>query len=198
MNINREEEKENIKTLLEILPFENMKIIKKVEGWQEGVKKSGEILLKNKYIKEDYINECIDIINQKGMYILIGKNIILPHGSIKKNTLKTGMSFLKLENEVLFPENVYIKYIVMLATLDKKEHINDFLQLKKIIDETDFEIKVKIWKKIFLNIGDLMGIGNIKVIIGNTLIKSNFYYRFSRRFAPQNDKGEAFLNIIIK
>ena len=138
MNINREEEKENIKTLLEILPFENMKIIKKVEGWQEGVKKSGEILLKNKYIKEDYINECIDIINQKGMYILIGKNIILPHGSIKKNTLKTGMSFLKLENEVLFPENVCVKYIVMLATLDKKEHINAFLQLKKIIDETDF------------------------------------------------------------
>ena len=26
----------------------------------------------------------------------------------------------------------------MLATLDKKEHINAFLQLKKIIDETDF------------------------------------------------------------
>ena len=48
------------------------------------------------------------------------------------------MSFLKLEKEIEFPENIKIKNIVMLATLDKKEHINAFLQLKKIIDETDF------------------------------------------------------------
>ena len=72
------------------------------------------------------------------MYMLIGKNIILPHGSIKKNVFKTGMSFLKLEKEIEFPENIKIKNIVTLATLDKKEHINAFLQLKKIIDETDF------------------------------------------------------------
>ena len=70
--------------------------------------------------------------------MLIGKNIILPHGSIKKNVFKTGMSFLNLEKEIEFPENIKIKNIVMLATLDKKEHINAFLQLKKIIDETKF------------------------------------------------------------
>ena len=138
LNVNREEEIEYIKTLPEILPAENMKIIREVADWQEGIRESGKILLRNGYIKESYIEECIEIIFQKGMYMLIGKNIILPHGSIKKNVFKTGMSFLKLEKEIEFPENIKIKNIVTLATLDKKEHINAFLQLKKIIDETDF------------------------------------------------------------
>ena len=142
LNVKKKTKKENVKTLLEILSFENIKILPKVKNWQDGIKKSGEILLENKYIQEGYIKECTDIISQKGMYMLIGKNIILPHGSINKNILKTGMSFLKIENEVLFPEKTKIKYIVMLATQDKKEHINAFLQLKKIIDETDFLEKI--------------------------------------------------------
>ena len=138
LNVNREEEKEYIKTLPEILPAENMKITGEVKNWQEGIRESGKILLENGYIKESYIEECVEIIYEKGMYMLIGKNIILPHGSIKKNVFKTGMSFLKLKKEIEFPENIKIKNIVMLATLDKKEHINAFLQLKKIIDETKF------------------------------------------------------------
>lgn len=142
LNIGREEEKSKEKTLLELLPFENINIIEKVKTWQEGIIRAGEILLENNYIKKEYIKECIDIISQKGMYMLIGRNIILPHGSIKKNIIKTGMSFLKLENEVLFPENIKIKNVVMLATLDKKEHINAFLQLKKILDETNFLEKI--------------------------------------------------------
>ena len=138
LNVNREEEKEYIKTLPEILPAENIKITGEVKNWQEGIRESGKILLENGYIKESYIEECVEIIYEKGMYMLIGKNIILPHGSIKKNVFKTGMSFLKLKKEIEFPENIKIKNIVMLATLDKKEHINAFLQLKKIIDETKF------------------------------------------------------------
>jgi mannitol operon transcriptional antiterminator len=138
LNVSREEEKEYVKILPEILPSENIKIIDEVKSWEEGIRESGKILLENGYIKESYIEECIEIIFQKGMYMLIGKNIILPHGSIKKNVFKTGMSFLKLKKETEFPENIRIKNIVMLATLDKKEHINAFLQLKKIIDETAF------------------------------------------------------------
>lgn len=143
LNVSREEEKENVKTLPELMPFENMRIISEVENWEEGIRESGKILQKNGYIEESYIEECIEIIFQKGMYMLIGENIILPHGSIKKNVFKTGMSFLKLKKEIEFPENVKIKNIVMLATMDKKEHINAFLQLKKIIDETEFLKKIE-------------------------------------------------------
>lgn len=144
--------KKNKLGLIDFLPLKNIKIIEKAENWEEGVEKSGEILEKNGYTLKQYTEEMIKIIKKSGPYMIIGKDIILPHAEINKNVKKTGFAFLKLKKEVEFPNGNKIKNIISLASLSREEHINPLLELKKMIDASNFikEInKVKDEKEIF-------------------------------------------------
>ena len=147
-----EESKKHDLGLTDLLPLENIKITENVEKWEEAVKLSGEILQKNGYIKDSYIEDMIEIIKKSGPYMIIGKDIILPHAEIKKNVKRTGLSFLKLKKEIEFPEGNKIKNIVTLASTSREEHIKALMELKKIIDTTNFLAKleeVKTEKEIF-------------------------------------------------
>lgn len=127
------------KTLLEILPLKNIKIIKKIDNWNNAIDIAGSILLKNNYIKKNYIEEMKNKIKELGLYMLIGDQIILPHGDISNKIIKTGISYLQLIEPVIFPGNIKIKHIFSLASLDFKEHVFGLLQLKEIIDKPNFK-----------------------------------------------------------
>lgn len=130
-------------SLIEILPIKNIKIIEKVNTWEEAISEAGEILCRNGYIKKEYVLEMIEKIRELGMYMMIGESIILPHADIGENVLKTGISYLQLKYPIEFSENVKIQHIFALASCDKKEHIKGLLELKQNIDEYNLKEKLE-------------------------------------------------------
>ena len=125
-------------SLTDLLPMQNIKIVKDMNSWEEAVFEAGKILKNNGYIKEKYIYEMIEKIKELGMYMMIGDGIILPHADIGENVIKTGISYLQLKKSVLF-QNIEIKHIFALASCDKKEHIKGLLELKENIDENNLK-----------------------------------------------------------
>lgn len=130
-------------SLIEILPIKNIKIIEKVNTWEEAISEAGEILCRNGYIKKEYVLEMIEKIRELGMYMMIGESIILPHADIGENVLKTGISYLQLKYPIEFSENIKIQHIFALASCDKKEHIKGLLELKQNIDEYNLKEKLE-------------------------------------------------------
>jgi mannitol/fructose-specific phosphotransferase system IIA component (Ntr-type) len=129
--------------LTDLLPLENIEIVEKAENWEDAVKLSGRILLKNGYIKDSYIEDMIGIIKKSGLYMVIGKDIILPHAENRGNVNQAGLSFLLLKKAVEFPEEYKIKNVVTLASNSKEETVGALMQLKKIIDATSFLEKLE-------------------------------------------------------
>lgn len=131
------------KNLIELLPKENIKIMNSVISWEEAINEAGKILLKNGYVTKEYILEMKDKIKQLGMYMIIDDKTLLPHGDISEKVLKTGLSYLQLKNEIIFPQNIPIKHIFALSTTNSEEHIKGLLELKKAFEENNLKEKLE-------------------------------------------------------
>lgn len=131
------------KKLLELLPLKNIKLNLELKSWKEVIEKSGELLLKNQYINKKYIEEMKNKIIELGTYMVIDNKVLLPHGEMKTNVLKTGISYIQLKNEVEFPGGLPIKHIFALCTLNSEEHIKGLLELKELLEEKDLRIKLE-------------------------------------------------------
>ncbi|WP_294704691.1 PTS sugar transporter subunit IIA [uncultured Fusobacterium sp.] len=131
------------KTLLELLPEKNIKLQVRVNSWQEAIEEAGNILLKNQYINSKYIQEMKDKILELGTYMIIDNKVLLPHGEMQKNVLKTGVAYIQLEKEIEFPGGLPIKHIFALCTINSEEHIKGLLELKEILEEENFKIKLE-------------------------------------------------------
>lgn len=122
------------------LPKENIEILDSSCCWQDAIQKAGKILIEKGYINSKYIQKSIDIIEEQGPYMLIGKGILLPHSDSHESVKKTGYSLLKLNNpvEIVEDDQIYkIENIFFLASLDGSEHRNSLLVLKEMIDKYD-------------------------------------------------------------
>lgn len=119
-----------------------IKIVEKITNIEEGIEEAGNILEKCNSIDNEYTKSCIKIFKEQGLYMLIGKNSILPHSDNFKNVIKTDYSFLKIREPLQFyldGNKIEIKNIFLLASKDGKEHRNSLINLKKLIDKYDLE-----------------------------------------------------------
>ena len=79
------------------MSIKNVKIIKSIKTFEEGIKIAGDILINLKVITKRYIESCVKVFKEQSGYMLIGKNTILPHSDNFKSVKKTGYCFLRLE-----------------------------------------------------------------------------------------------------
>ena len=122
--------------LLEYLKEENIILKEKEKGWKEVVSLIGKILVEDECIKETYVESMKELIEEHGAFMILDQRLMILHAENKNDVLKTGVSFLKLENPVTFPENKKIKYIFGLACFSKEEITEkSFDDLKIILDE---------------------------------------------------------------
>jgi mannitol/fructose-specific phosphotransferase system IIA component (Ntr-type) len=129
--------------IIDLLKVKNIAMNKHVSSWEEAIKISGELLLKNGYIKESYIISMIDIVKEYGAYIVISEGVALPHARNKDNVLKTGMSLLSLREPVIFPGDKKVDILISVSSVDNKEHLDSLVDLMELITEYDFKEKIK-------------------------------------------------------
>ena len=128
--------------LKKMLNKNNVQFVNKVSDWKEAITKAGNILQKNGFIKQEYIEEMIKLIEKHGAYIIIEEGMAIPHAPISKNVLKTGISLLIVKEKVLFPNGKGANIFLSFATINKTEHLGILNDLFELITKYNFIEKI--------------------------------------------------------
>lgn len=128
--------------LLNLLKLENIKLDLQCSTWMDSIKLGGELLLKNGYIKKEYIREMIEVVNKYGSYIVISPNIALPHARNTNNVIKTGISIIRLKDQIMFPNEKNVKIVITLCSKDNKEHLDGLVELTELLNLKEFKEEI--------------------------------------------------------
>ena len=83
-------------------------------NWEEAIRKSGEQLLKEKKVTEEYIEDAVNSVKELGPYIVVAKGIAVPHTSshigvkgdkpkiVGKEALDKGIVYISNCSNILF------------------------------------------------------------------------------------------------
>lgn len=118
--------------LLKALSKNKVLFLDKVKDYKEAITKTGEILLKNKAIKNEYIDKMISNVEKLGPYIVIENGVAIPHSNENNLVFKTDIALLILKQEVKFNKNKKASVFFSFASKDNKSHIkllNEFYNL---------------------------------------------------------------------
>lgn len=110
------------------------------KDWKEAIRKSAQPLLDKKKITEEYVRKIISIALETGPYIVVAKNIALPHAPSESGVLETAMSISVLKDSVKFgnKENDPVKYLFCLSAVDSESHLEALAELVELIDDEKF------------------------------------------------------------
>ncbi|MFH5811699.1 BglG family transcription antiterminator [Companilactobacillus sp. FL22-1] len=134
-----------IPVLKELLTENNIRVNVPVENWEDAIKKSGNILLNNGSIENEYIEGMINVVKEFGSYIVILPGIALAHASTNDGVNRIGMSLITLENDVKFgnKKNDPVHTVICLATIDHDTHLKALSELVALLNDDDFKMKLK-------------------------------------------------------
>lgn len=108
--------------------------------WESAVRESGELLKKSGKVNSSYIDGMIKSVKDLGPYIVISKNIAIPHARPEEGSNGIGISFITLKNPVNFgsKENDPVKLVVGFSAKDNKSHIKLLSELMQLFEDEDF------------------------------------------------------------
>lgn len=129
-------------TLKKLLKKENVKFIDKTENWKEAIFQSGELLVSNKKVTSEYVQEMIELVEKHGPYIVLEEGIAMPHAGISENVLETGISLLVVNEKVPLPEGRNANIFLSFAAKNKNDNIDIMNDLFELITKYEFIDKV--------------------------------------------------------
>ena|SRR5690625_4741564 len=116
----------------------NINFVEQVSSWEDSITVAAEPLLKKGFITDKYVENMIANVHEHGPYIVIVPGFAMPHAENKEGeVIKTGVSLLKLENGVLYPENKEVKIVMVLAAEDSSGHLELISDLSSVLIEDD-------------------------------------------------------------
>ena len=129
--------------LSEFLTEENIEITGDSLAWKEAVRTASSILLKNRYINEEYIESIIGNIEKNGVYMVLKNGFILLHAEKRENVYKTGIAFLKQKRPVEFPGGYKVNNILAIACYSKSELSKSFEDILHLSENKNFLLELE-------------------------------------------------------
>lgn len=128
------ETKENQEySLADLITPETIVLRDQVESWKEAISIAAAPLLHKGIITEAYIDKMQKQYPSMSPHIVLRLNVAIPHASPEDGVQAVGMSLLKLK-EGLWCGEQKVHFIVVIAAIDKKKHLNAMLQLMKLAE----------------------------------------------------------------
>ncbi|OIU69810.1 PTS sugar transporter subunit IIA [Rossellomorea aquimaris] len=114
-----------------------------VSSWEESVKAAAEPLLTQGNIDESYVEDMINNIHEFGPYIVIVPGIAMPHAQNKGGVKENGVSLLKLNKPVLYPEDKEVNLVLVLAATDSSGHLDLISDLSSVLADEDVKTSLE-------------------------------------------------------
>lgn len=129
--------------------FENninlrVEVVNSVNNWQEAIDIASSMLIKDKCVTKEYVEEIKENIETNGEKFLVDHDIFLAHSRPGNKVNKNALSFLKINEGTIFPnvKNKKIKLVFIISALSSKQHMNWLKRFAKIMDDIELVTKL--------------------------------------------------------
>ncbi|MGL4109180.1 BglG family transcription antiterminator [Clostridium sp. LP20] len=129
--------------LLDWISEEKIRVVDKIESWQDALRICGEPLIKSKEIKPEYIDEIIEVAENFGVHFLLDNGVAIPHGEVEKNVYKSSISILYSKEPVVFPEGKKAELFLLIAAKTTKDHVKSIEDIISFVSSKEFVDEVK-------------------------------------------------------
>lgn len=110
------------------------------KNFEDAIRQATNPLVHCHFVTNNYVEKIIEISHDIGPYIVITKNVALPHAPSDSGTLKTALGFTKLKRPVVSGNkaNDPVKYLFPLSASDGHSHIEMLSDLATLLSHKDF------------------------------------------------------------
>jgi len=122
---------------MDIIRLDSIQTNLEAKNWKEAVIKTGEILLKQGFVKESYIEAMVNNVEELGPYIVIAPHIAMPHARPEDGVNETSIAIVTLKKPLSFghEKNDPVKLILVLAAKDNEAHLETLANLMEILGD---------------------------------------------------------------
>lgn len=126
--------------LSEVTTTDLIQLNVEASGWEDAIRKSTKVLITNNKVRASYIDGMVQIAKETGPYIVITKNVALPHARPEDGAMEIAISIATLKNPVKFgnSENDPVKYIIGLSAIDSQTHLTAMSELAELLEQREF------------------------------------------------------------
>jgi len=121
----------------EIIKNKRVQFAEKAENWEDAIRQSCKLLIKEGTISPEYADEIIAAVNEMGPYIVLMPGFALPHAmKNSEHAHGTAIAFMKLAEPVSFSKDNREKdasVFFTLAARDSEEHLKNMRKLWKML-----------------------------------------------------------------
>lgn len=118
----------------------NVKLNLIAENWEDAIRKSAEVLVKNDNVKPEYVDGIIEAINEYGPYIVISDGLAIPHTRPEKGAKNIGFSLTTFKNPIIFDEETSpVKVMIAFSAVDKDSHLEILKMIVNFVEEGKIE-----------------------------------------------------------
>lgn len=119
--------------LNELITEQTIQLRTRAADWKEAIRLAAKPLIDSGSIEERYVTAMIESINQLGPYVVLAPKVAIPHARPEHGVNQLSMSFLRLREAVLFPQNKAVHLIFVLAAADNESHLLALAQLSELL-----------------------------------------------------------------
>lgn len=111
-----------------------------VDNFVDAITQSFTPMREDKIVTQHYIDSVIQIYEETGPYIVISKNIALPHAPVADGAKELALGFTRLKVPLIsgHATNDPVKYLFPLSAKDSEEHIELLSKLANLLSDENF------------------------------------------------------------
>lgn len=126
------------------LKKEFIQVVDSVENWEQAVRLASKPLLDAKIINENYQEQMVKNIKEMGPYVVLSKDIALPHARPQDGAKSSAIAVLKVKNRVNFTEDKNVNIVIALACSNDDDHLKTLQFISNSLsDKTKYDALVK-------------------------------------------------------
>lgn len=123
---------------MDLLKLENVQICERAADWRDAIRTAVLPLERNGYVEPRYKEEIIANLERLGPYIVIAKNIALPHARPEQGAIKTQLGVTLFREPVQFEgKETSARLFVTLAAQDSNSHLEALVTISELLDQPE-------------------------------------------------------------
>lgn len=128
-----------------MLKKEYVQLDVEVNNFKEAIVVSTEPLKKDGIISQEYVEKILEIYDETGPYIVIIKNIALPHAPSENGAKEVALGFTRLSKPVVsgHKTNDPVEFLFPLSAKDSQSHIELLSELAELLSSESFLVFLK-------------------------------------------------------
>ncbi|MBM7712935.1 PTS sugar transporter subunit IIA [Enterococcus xiangfangensis] len=126
--------------LSKVIKDEYIQLDVQANNFEDAIKKALQPFLEADVVTEKYIEAILRIYEETGPYIVITKNIALPHAPVEEGAKDVAIGFTRLKTPVVsgHSTNDPVKYLFPLSAKDSQSHIELLSELANLLGDPEF------------------------------------------------------------